>query len=132
MPNGLTVGRADHVGLTEVRLQPVYALDRAGDRLLTLGESGVVSKDAAHFHMPTNGPSQRMVFYISDEYRNSRIAKFSSDGEFIPSWGSQRTGAGQFDVSHSMTVSAQGCVYVADRGHASIQILEADGRYLRE
>jgi len=133
MPHGLTIDREDNVWLTDVGLHQVFKFDRAGDLLMGLGERGIPGEDSAHFNMPTDvAVAPDGTFYVSDGYRNSRIIKFSPDGEYITSWGSYGTGPGEFDVPHSIALDSQGRVYVADRGNARLQIFDDTGQFIAE
>jgi peptidylamidoglycolate lyase len=133
MPHGLTIDNEDHIWLTDVGLHQVFEFDRAGNLLMTLGERGVPGEDAAHFNMPTDvAIAPDGSFFVSDGYINSRITKFSRDGEYIASWGTKGAGAGQFDVPHSLALDSQGRVYVADRGNARIQVFNETGQFIKE
>src|SRR5499425_1095955 len=55
--------------------------------------------------------------FISDGYINSRVAKFSKDGDWVKSWGEKGTKDGEFDTPHSIAADARGNIYVADRGN---------------
>jgi NHL repeat len=70
--------------------------------------------------------------YFSDGYVNSRVAKVSSRGEWLMSWGSLGNGPGQFDTPHGVAVAPNGEVYVADRGNRRIQIFDQSGKFLRQ
>jgi hypothetical protein len=70
--------------------------------------------------------------YISDGYINSRIAKVDKNGNWLKSWGEPGNGPGQFSTPHSITLDAQGNVYVADRGNRRIQVFDGDGKFLRQ
>ena len=61
-----------------------------------------------------------------------KVIKFDKDGNFIKAWGKKGTGAGEFDIAHSIAIDAQGLLYVADRNNQRIQVFDADGTYLRE
>lgn len=133
MPHGLTIDHEDYLWLTDVGLHQVFKFDAKGNLLMTLGERGVAGDDASHFNMPTDvAIAPNGSFYVSDGYVNSRVTKFSSDGQFIMRWGARGMGAGQFDVPHSIALDAQGLVYVADRGNARIQIFDETGRFIKE
>jgi DNA-binding beta-propeller fold protein YncE len=133
MPHGLTVDDQDNVWLTDVGLHQVFKLDAGGAVLMTLGERGVPGEDAAHFNMPTDvAIAPDGSFYVSDGYVNSRITRFSRDGEYITRWGTKGTDAGEFDVPHSIALDSQGRVYVADRGNARIQIFDETGQFIEE
>jgi hypothetical protein len=69
--------------------------------------------------------------YISDGYRNSRVAKMDKHGNWIMSWGSRGTADGQFSTPHNIAVDRQNNVYVADRGNRRIQVFDATGHHLR-
>jgi streptogramin lyase len=70
--------------------------------------------------------------YFTDGYVNSRVAKANARGEWIASWGSLGTGPLQFDTPHGVAVSPKDEIYVADRGNRRIQVLDTEGKFLRE
>ncbi len=65
--------------------------------------------------------------FVADGIGNARIAKFSSKGVFVKSWGSRGSGPGQFGSVLSIAVDAQGDVYAADAGNKRIQVFDNDG-----
>ena len=69
--------------------------------------------------------------YISDGYINSRVAKYSKDGDWIKDWGTRGTEPGQFNTPHSIQIDRQENLYVADRGNARIQVFDTEGKFLR-
>jgi sugar lactone lactonase YvrE len=69
--------------------------------------------------------------YVSDGYVNSRVAKFSKEGEWVKSWGEKGAKEGQFETPHNIAIDARGNVYVADRGNRRIQVFDTDGKFLR-
>jgi NHL repeat len=76
--------------------------------------------------------------YISDGYRNSRVAKFDKNGNWITTWGSRGTGGpqadenpSQFNTPHNIGLDRQNNVYVADRNNRRIQVFDRDGKFLR-
>jgi DNA-binding beta-propeller fold protein YncE len=133
MPHGLTVDDHDNVWLTDVSLQQVYKFSPEGKLLLTVGERGVAGNDAGHFNRPTDvAVLADGSFYVSDGYRNTRVAKFDPTGRFLYQWGRPGTGPGQFDIPHAIAVDKQGRVYVADRENDRVQIFDSHGRYIRQ
>src|SRR5258705_2569381 len=54
--------------------------------------------------------------FISDCYNNSRVAKFTKDGDFVKSIGSLGPWPGQFNKPHTIASEANGNIYVVDRG----------------
>ena len=119
-----------------------YTLD--GNLLMTLGNRGVhsdtgcevagdpVPRAAGPFNYPTEmvkGPSGSI--YVSDGYRNSRIHKFTKDGDLIKSWGVPgKSEAGEFHLPHSVMVDRDEKVYVCDRSNRRIQIFDSEGEFI--
>ena len=65
--------------------------------------------------------------FIADGYGgNNRIAKFTSDGVFVESFGSTGSGDNQLDNPRSIAVDASGNVYVADHNNHRVQVLSND------
>jgi peptidylamidoglycolate lyase len=133
MPHGLTVDDHDNVWVTDVALQQVFKFSHDGKLLLTVGEGGVAGNDHGHFDRPTKvAVAADGSFYVSDGYRNHRVAKFTARGDFVTEWGSKGSGPGQFDLPHGIAIDSNGRVYVADRGNARVQIFDGAGHYISE
>jgi DNA-binding beta-propeller fold protein YncE len=62
--------------------------------------------------------------YVADGYTNSRVAKYSPDGDYIGTIGSRGRDVGQFSTPHDIDSDRQGLIYVADRGNQRIQVLD--------
>ena len=116
---------------------------------MTLGMPGMAGTPGGPFNMPTGAvQAANGDIYVSDGYRQSRIHRFTADGELTLSWGSgdlthydenihastatPGTGPGEFNLPHSVNLDAEGRVYVMDRSNARIQVFDADGNYLTE
>jgi peptidylamidoglycolate lyase len=133
MPHGITVDQRGHVWITDLAMQQVFELTADGRVLRTIGERGVAGADRGHFDRPTKvAVAPDGTFYVSDGYRNSRVAKFAADGRFVLAWGEKGTGPGQFDLPHGIALDRRGRVYVADRGNARVQIFDPSGHFLAE
>ena len=70
--------------------------------------------------------------YISDVYINSRVAKVDASGRWLNSFGEPGRGPGQLVQPHSIAADAQGNIYIADRGNRRIQVMDGEGKFLRE
>ena len=64
--------------------------------------------------------------FVADGYDNSRVVKFTKDGDFVKSLGSRGTAPGQFNTPHTITSDAKGNIYVGDRGNNRIQVFDPD------
>jgi sugar lactone lactonase YvrE len=87
---------------------------------------------AGPFNHPTElmpGPSGDL--YVTDGYRNSRVHRFTKDGELIQSWGQPgKSAPGEFHLPHSMAISPDGTLYVSDRANQRVQLFSPDGKFI--
>lgn len=132
-PHGLRVDHDDNVWLTDRALQQVFKFSHDGKLLLTIGTEKTPGVDQTHFNLPADiAFASDGSIYIADGYGNNRVAKFSPDGKFLFDWGKKGSAPGEFDLPHSVTVDAQGLVYVADRNNVRIQVFDEKGKFLKE
>lgn len=77
------------------------------------------------------------VVYVTDR-RNSRVQKFTPNGEFIDAWGSSHKGLGgthkgardgALRYPHGIAVDSQGFAYVVDAGNCRVQKFR-DGQFV--
>ena len=62
--------------------------------------------------------------------RKYRAAKLDESGKVLLSFGSEGSGAGQFNNPTAIAVSTSGTIFVADRSNRNVQIFRGDGVYL--
>jgi sugar lactone lactonase YvrE len=86
---------------------------------------------AGPFNHPTELlPAPNGDLYVTDGYRNSRVHRFSKDGELIQSWGQPgKTAPGDFHLPHSLAIAPDGTVYMSDRANQRVQIFTPDGQF---
>ena len=60
------------------------------------------------------------------------IKRIQPDGTYVSEFGSIGTGNGQFDYFETMTIAANGDIYVADEANNRVQVLDVNGTYLRQ
>ena len=70
--------------------------------------------------------------FIADGYTNSRVVKFSKDGDQVKVVGVRGTGPLQFNTPHTIAADSKGNIYVGDRGNNRIQVLDADLNFKAE
>lgn len=126
------VGPDDTVYLTDRDAHQVLLYDTAGNLQRSLG-----SRHQAAMQAPFNHPADICVapsgeLYVADGYGNSSVHRFNASGDFISSFGSPGSGPGQFRVPHSIRVSRDGRVYVADRENNRVQVFTAEGDFQTE
>ena len=71
------------------------------------------------------------TFLLADGYWNSRIVRYTEDGEFIMQWGALGDGHGEFDLLHGLAVD-EDRVYVGDRQNERLQLFTHDGEFIEE
>lgn len=128
MPHGLFVDHNDNVWVTDVALHQVFMYPPQGssEALLTLGGRLVPGSDDHHFCQPTDVvvDPQTEDFFVSDGYCNSRILKFSKDGQLLLKIDESAIGhlsPSQMNVVHSVTLADNNKqVCVADRENGRI------------
>lgn len=142
-PHGMSVSD-DVLYMTDRDDSVAVAYTLEGRPLMVLGERGIhsdtgcevagdlVPRAAGPFNYPTEmvkGPSGSI--YVSDGYRNSRIHKFTAEGELVRSWGTPGSSEpGEFHLPHSLMVDAEERVYVCDRTNRRIQIFDSEGEFI--
>ena len=91
-------------------------------------EHAIPGPDA--FYQPTDvtwGPDGSV--YVSDGYGNSRVAKFTKEGNLVKHWGERGGSNGNFNTPHSIVLDKNQNLYVADRGNSRIQLFDTDGNF---
>ena len=126
------VGPDDTIYLTDRDAHQVLLYDTSGNLLRSLG-----ARHRASMQAPFNHPADMCVapsgeLFVADGYGNSSVHRFSPSGEYIKSFGSPGSGPGQFRVPHSVRVSGDGRVYVADRENNRVQVFTTEGEFLAE
>jgi DNA-binding beta-propeller fold protein YncE len=145
--HAVRVDREDNVWVTDKGSDVVVEFDPAGHVLMVLGRKQEASDEDTGpvKHPKPPAPAEDGKFrqvtdvtwdpagniYVSDGYINSRVAKFSKNGDWIKSWGERGDKPGQFNTPHSIASDAQGNIYVADRANRRIQVFDDDGNFLR-
>lgn len=72
-------------------------------------------------------PDGNMLVIDKEEMR---IVKLSSSGEMLSSFGSEGSGAGQFDEPVDIAISSTGLIFVADSDNGWIQVFNDEGIFL--
>uniref|UniRef100_A0A8D0CFL8 Peptidylglycine alpha-amidating monooxygenase n=1 Tax=Scleropages formosus TaxID=113540 RepID=A0A8D0CFL8_SCLFO len=127
--------------VTDVALHQVFKLGTNGGNqpLVVLGQAFEPGSDRKHFCQPTDVAEDPLTgnIYVSDGYCNSRILKFSPEGNYLMHWGagsSDRRKRLPFKIPHSLTfLPDKRELCVADRENGRIQCFLAEsGEFVKE
>ena len=132
-PHGLYIDSDDNLYCTDSDSHIVSKYTTEWELLQTWGTRDVPGGEGKPFNRPTNSaiaPSGDM--YVTDGYGNSRVHRYSPEGELIQSWGNPGAGEGEFDVPHDVWVHRDNRVFVVDRQNNRLQIFTAEGEFLEE
>jgi DNA-binding beta-propeller fold protein YncE len=111
----------------------VVKMNPKGRVILQLGRKGVPGQGHGNFYMPTDVAfAPNGDFYVSDGYGNSRVVKFSRDGQYLLEFGTKGTAPGEFLLPHAVALDARGRVYVSDRENRRIEIFDSNGKFLTQ
>lgn len=128
--------RVDHQGniwAIDVGGHVVLKMNPQGRVIMVLGRKGQAGAGQNNFDQPTDvAVTPNGDFYVSDGYGNSRVVKFSPEGNYSLEWGKKGTGPGEFNLPHAVVLDARGRVYVSDRENRRIQIFDGTGKFLAE
>jgi len=132
--HGMTVGADGGVWLVGRETATIYKLSPEGRKLIVIGSfSGRIGDNDAKyaFNRPAGvAEDSDGNVYIADGYRNSRVAKYGPEGDYIQHWGGPGEEEGEFNLVHGVAVGPNDRIYVADRGNDRVQVFDADGKFL--
>jgi DNA-binding beta-propeller fold protein YncE len=125
-----------NIWTTDVAGHTVTKMNPSGDVLLTLGTRAQPGNwDEAAGSRLLNEPADIAFapngdFFVVEGHGRAegRVLRFDKSGRFIKSWGGKGAAPGQFDQPHSILVTPQGQVLVADRENRRVQVFDMDGR----
>jgi DNA-binding beta-propeller fold protein YncE len=96
-----------------------------GDSTLKLDMS------AKGFYGPRGLAWDNNAFVIADT-GSHRVAKVSLDGNTVGAWGTRGSGKGMFNNPYEIATDGHSNYYVVDRDNNRIQVLDSQGRFVRE
>jgi hypothetical protein len=107
----------------------------SGKFVLQIGHSGKSTGDADRDNVKQAADMYLLrsanELFVADGYGNHRVAVFDAkDGRFKRSWGS--SGGPPFNIVHSIRISNDGLVYVADRNNKRLQVFTTAGDFKQQ
>ena len=132
--HGILIGPDDSVWCADDGIHTITKFSPEGELLLTIGATNKPAPiwSGQPFNRPTHAgvsPNTGHIF-VTDGYGNSRVHKYTAEGELVLSWGEPGIDAGQFIRPHNVAVDSDDLVYVADREAHRVQVFDADGNFV--
>lgn len=139
-PHGVAIDSEGNVYVSERSGLRIQKFDPDGNFVAKWGSEGTGDGQFQHLHDIAVGPGSssgenatqsginEFVYTTDTELFN--VQKFTTEGDFITSWGSEGEGDGQFASLESLDVDTQGNVYVADYDNNRIQKFATDGVFI--
>ena len=132
---GLAVDRIGNICAT-VRTKTAHEVQRFSADGTFLAAWGAIGTRAGQLCMPNGialGRDDNV--YIADTSMwgvgsSHRIQKFTPDGKFLLTWGTEGSGDGQLNLPVAVALDAQGNVHVADTYNSRVQKFAPDGKFL--
>jgi phosphohistidine swiveling domain-containing protein len=132
-PSSIAIDSQNNVYVADYFNNRIQKFTSDGTFITTWGSAG---SENGEFDYPEGIAidSQNNVYvadsYISDSPHNNRIQKFTSDGTFITTWGSDGSENGEFNFTQGIAIDSQNNVYVADSWNDRIQKFTSDGTFI--
>jgi hypothetical protein len=125
-----------HIWIVDDDMHEINVFTNDGKLVRTMGERGVPGRGPNNFNRPTDITwLPDGSFFVADGYAGVRVAKFDRNGKFIRDWGRvpanpDNPGPNEFWSVHSIGVSRDRRVFVADREHHRMQVFDENGKFL--
>jgi tetratricopeptide (TPR) repeat protein/sugar lactone lactonase YvrE len=110
--------------------ETIYAVGKNKRSLLTIRKgvaAGTINLDEMQLAGVTVDKSG--AIWVLDK-KNYQVAKLDESGKVLLKFGSEGSGAGQFNSPSAIAVSSSGMIFVSDRSNHNVQIFRADGVFL--
>jgi peptidylglycine monooxygenase len=128
--HGIFIATDDSVFIVDSDRHCVHKFDSDLQHVLTIGRQDYPTYGEPFNHPTDVGVSADGHIFVSDGYGNSHIHKFAPSGEHLKTWGGSGDEDGQFSNPHSIWVTHDNSILVADRENNRVERFSPDGARL--
>lgn len=133
LPHSIRLDPAGNVWAVDSNTSMIFKFSPTGEKLLEINVGDVPDRDERFCAAADIAISQDGQVFVADGYCNARVVVYdATTGRLVREWGRAGTGPGEFDLVHSIAISPEGHVYVADRENGRLQWFTPEGEYLGE
>ncbi|MCM8528018.1 MAG: hypothetical protein NE327_15960, partial [Lentisphaeraceae bacterium] len=127
-PEGAAVFADGRIAVADTHYARVVIFDEDGSVQSMFGSRGA---EEGQFYSPVGiALDDKENIYVCEYGKNDRIQKFTKDGQFLKSFGSPGTAAGQLQRASDL-IWFEGNIYVADAVNNRIQIFSDEGEFIK-
>jgi len=131
-PHGIRIDPAGNVWTLDANTSMVYKFTPEGKKLLEISVGDVPDKTQPFCGATDIAFAKQGHIFVADGYCNARVIEYDAAGKKIRQWGKRGSGPGEFLVVHSVAISPNGQLYVADRENGRLQWFDQQGKFLGE
>jgi DNA-binding beta-propeller fold protein YncE len=145
MPHSIRIDPQGNVWTVDARTSMIFKFTPKGKKLLEISVGDIPDASVAFCGATDVTFAKNGHLYVSDGYCNARFLEYSPDGKKLREWGriatvplrefrarSDKTGPGEFNLAHDISLGPDGILYVADRENGRLQWFDKNGKYLGE
>jgi DNA-binding beta-propeller fold protein YncE len=145
MPHSIRIDPTGNVWTVDARTSMIFKFTPEGKKLLEISVGDIPDASQAFCGATDVAFAENGHIYVSDGYCNARFLEYSASGKKLHEWGKiatvplktfrarpNKTGRGEFNLAHDISVDSDGILYVADRENGRLQWFDKDGKYLGE
>lgn len=130
IPHGIRIDQKGNVWTVDAHTSVIYKFTPEGKKLLEIKVGGIPSPNDDFCGATDLAFAKNGHIFVADGYCNARVIEYDAKGKKLGEWGKAGSGPGEFNIVHSIAISPQGYIYVADRENGRIQWFDQKGKFL--
>ncbi|MBW4028063.1 MAG: 6-bladed beta-propeller [Acidobacteria bacterium] len=132
IPHSIRIDPVGNVWTVDASSSMVIEYSPLGKKLMTIIVGGQPNNGS-----PFDGTTDVALapdghIFITDGYGNARVLEYTKTGNRVRVWGKPGVAPGEFNLPHSIQITADGIIYVADRENGRIEKFDLRGHFLGE